>query len=166
MAENENISSSRMPTPNPALKRLEPLVGTWNMTGRTLDAKTDNITGWNTFEWLPGGFFMSSRGEINFNGTFISSLEIIGYDAASDTFPSTVYSNLDGTPAAYAWNVQGNIVTHSDPTSKYTGTLSADGNTLSGGWRLNPGEKAQEGSNYDAVMTRQIDFIHFNGAAT
>jgi hypothetical protein len=33
------------PTPDPALKRLERLVGTWELKGRTLDAKDDNISG-------------------------------------------------------------------------------------------------------------------------
>lgn len=140
--------------PNPALKRLDKLVGTWTMTGRTFDADHDNITGWNRFEWLPGGFFIESRGEINFNGTLFSSIEIIGYDPATDTFPSTVYSNFSGEPASYHWDVQGDTVTHWENTSKYTGKLSEDGKTLSGGWRANQGAALSEGSNYDAVMTR------------
>ena len=137
-----------------ALQRLEVLIGTWDMTGRTLDSDYDNITGWNTFEWLPGGFFMNSFGEINFKGELIQSTEIIGYDPANGAFSSQVYSNMGGEVLPYWWDVQGNLVTHWDPTSKYTGTLSADGNTLSGGWRPNPGEPGEEGSVYDAVMTR------------
>jgi hypothetical protein len=48
--------------PNPALKRLEVLVGTWDLRGRTLDTAEDNITGWVDFEWLQGGFFLEARG--------------------------------------------------------------------------------------------------------
>ena len=140
--------------PSPALKRLDGLIGTWEMTGRTLDSEADNITGWNTFEWLPGGFFLKSTGEINFNGVMIQSLEIIGYDPASRTFPSHVYSNLDGNVLPYTWDVQGGTVTHSDGTSTYTGTLNADGRTLSGGWRPKAGEKESPGNAYDAIMTR------------
>jgi hypothetical protein len=38
-------------------------------------------------------------------------------------------------------------------TSKYTGTLSPDGRTLTGGWRATS-PHAQPGSDYDALMTR------------
>lgn len=141
--------------PHPALQRLNVLIGTWDMKGHTLNSKEDNITGWNTFEWLPGGFFLKSTGEINFKGAIIQSTEIIGYDPATDTFPSKVYSNMDGNILPYSWNVQGNIVTHSDPTSQYTGTLSEDGKTLTGGWRANTGEEQSEENSYDAVMWRK-----------
>jgi hypothetical protein len=76
------------PKPDPAFKRLYVLVDTWEMKGRTLDSDEDNITGWNTFEWLPGGFFLKSTGEINFNGDIVQSLEIIAYDPSTQTFPS------------------------------------------------------------------------------
>ena len=61
---------------------------------------------------------------------------------------------MDGSVLPYSWDVQGNTVIHSDKSSKYTGTLSDDGKTLSGGWRPNKGEKEIPGNSYDAVMTR------------
>jgi len=140
--------------PGPALKHLDVLVGTWEMTGHTLDSEQENITGWNACEWLPGGFFLKSFGEINFNGAMVQSLEIIGYDPASKTFPSSVYSNLGGDVLTYSWDVQGSTVTHADESSKYTGTLSADGKTLSGGWRPKKGAKEIAENAYDAVMSR------------
>jgi len=92
---NANSEAPKQPpTPNPALRRLEKLVGTWDLKGRTPDSKDDNITGWNTFEWMPGGFFLKSSGEITFRGVKIQSLEIIAYDPASQTFPSSVYTNM------------------------------------------------------------------------
>jgi hypothetical protein len=84
----------------------------------------------------------------------VQSLELIAYDPMRQTFPSNVYSNLSAEVGRYHWNVLGNPVTHSEDTSKYTGTLSADGQTLMGGWRPNPGQAGDEGSAYDAVMTR------------
>jgi hypothetical protein len=140
--------------PDPALRRLQKLVGRWNLKGRTLDSKKDNITGWNTFEWLPGGFFLKSFGEINFKGSVVNALEIIAYDPKKKKFPSTVYSNLSGEVLAYEWNVQGNSVIHSGLGAKYTGTFSEDGNTLTGGWRPDKGTKDTEGNAYDVVMTK------------
>ena len=63
--------------PHPALKRLDVLIGKWDLKGRTLDADEDNISGWNIFEWLPGGFFLKSAGEINFKAVKFQTLEII-----------------------------------------------------------------------------------------
>src|SRR5262245_1171642 len=82
--------------PDPALRRLDILVGGWDLRGRTLDTAEDNITGWVHFEWLPGGFFLQAVGEINFKGNKVQSLEILAYDPETDTFPANVYSNIDG----------------------------------------------------------------------
>lgn len=155
MTDNNNTQAQQQPPkPNPALKKLDNLVGTWDIKGRTLDSKEDNISGWTTFEWMPGGFFLKSSGEINFKGFIIQSLEIIAYDPESQTFPSRVYSNMSGTVLPYEWDVQGNTVTHWLDVAKYTGTLSDDGNTLSGRWRPIEGNKSSDNVAYDAVMTR------------
>ena len=154
MPDDDLQAEDAVPQPDPALKALDVLIGTWDLKGRTLDSDKDNISGWNTFEWLPGGFFLKSIGEINFKGVLIQSLEIIGYDPESHTFPSHVYSNLDGNVLPYSWNIEGNTVTHSDKTSKYTGTISEDGQTLSGGWRPKKGEQESPENSYDAIMTR------------
>jgi uncharacterized protein DUF1579 len=151
MVEN---NSQQQPKPNPALKRLEKLVGKWELKGRTLGSKEDNITGWNTFEWMPGGFFLKSLGEINFKGFIIQSLEIIAYDPKKKTFPSSVYSNMSGDVLPYKWDVQGNTVIHSGLGATYTGTLSEYGTTLMGSWRPDKGTESTDGNAYDAVMTR------------
>src|SRR5215207_5909213 len=100
-----NPLTGQSPTPDPALKRFEALIGKWELKGRTLNAQEDDITGWNTFEWMPGGFFLKSEGEINFQGFVMQSLEIIGYDPKSKTFPSTVYSSMSGDIFLYEWDV-------------------------------------------------------------
>jgi hypothetical protein len=88
--KNMNKNSQQSPEPDPALKRLNILVGTWNIKGHTLDSKDNNVSARTTFEWLPGGFFLKQNFEADFVGMKIQSLEIIGYDPISDTFPSTV----------------------------------------------------------------------------
>ena len=154
MAGNDKAQPMQIPVPDPALKRLESLVGTWELRGRTLDSKVDDLSGWTTFEWMPGGFFLKVSGEIEFRGFKVQSLEMVAYDPKSQTFPSSVYSNMSGAVLAYQWEVQGNLVTHWMETAKYTGTISEDGNTLSGGWRPIEGKEGAENVAYDAVMTR------------
>jgi hypothetical protein len=149
-----NTQTEHFPKPHPALKRLERLLGTWNLKGRTLDSQDDNIRGQVTIEWLPGGFFLQQRGEMELMGFKGQSLEIVGYDPATNIFPSTVYSSMDGIPLPYYWDIQGNVVTHWTEGAKYTGTFSDDGNMLSGGWRPDKEDEATAGNAYDAVMIR------------
>ena len=152
--ENTDAQTQTPIKPDPALKRLKVLVGKWDLKGRTLDTAEDNITGWVNFEWLPGGFFLQANGEIDFMGTKIQSLEILGYDPETRIFIANVYSNMDGKVTQYYWDIQGNTVTHWTKGSKYKGILSADGNTLSGGWRPQEDSEGSRESTYDAVMTR------------
>jgi Protein of unknown function (DUF1579) len=140
------------PQPDPALRRLDRLAGTWDIKGRTLDAQVDNVSGRMTSEWIPGGYFLQQRSTIEFKGIHAESLEIIGYDPRSKTFPARVYSNMTGAPLAYQWDVQGDEVTHWTAAHKYTGKFSADGRTLAGGWRRADG--SADAASYDAVMTR------------
>ncbi len=144
----------QLPLPNFALKRLEKLVGVWDIKGRTFDSQEDNITGRVVIEWMPGGFFLEQRGEMEIQGFKAQSLEILSYDSSADNFPSQVYSSMSGTPVVYYWNVDGNRVTHWTKGSRYTGTFSEDGNILSGGWRPDKGIEQNAGNTYDAVMTR------------
>jgi hypothetical protein len=85
------------PGPDPALGRLDRFVGAWEVRGRTLDAEEDNVSGRLTFEWLPGGFFLEQRVQLNFMGLDIAALEVIGYEAATGRFPSTVFASMLGT---------------------------------------------------------------------
>ena len=62
MAQNnapspETAPQTGQPTqPDPALRRLDRLVGTWEIKGRTLGAAEDNIRGRVMIEWLAGGW--------------------------------------------------------------------------------------------------------------
>jgi Protein of unknown function (DUF1579) len=137
MAENPNL-----PQPDPALRRLDRFVGRWSMKGHVVGSDDENIIGEATFRWLPGGFFLEQHIELDFIGMKIDSVELIGYDAEADTFPSTVFSNLSPVPLPYTWQVQGDSVTitvsYPPLDATFTGSWREDG-TFSGHWRPNPG---------------------------
>jgi hypothetical protein len=99
------------------------------------------LRGSGIFRWLPGGFFLEQRGQIDFMGLQIESLELIGYDPETGTFPSTVYSNFSPEPLPYKWDVEDETVTisvsHGPLDATFTGSWGEDG-TFSGGWRPNP----------------------------
>jgi hypothetical protein len=154
---DQNGQGQGPPGPDPELKRLEFFVGTWNMRGRTLDSDEDNVSGQTTFEWLPGGFFLQQRVELNFAGYEIKGLEIIGYDPSTGNFPSTVYSSMIGVPIPYTYEVRGNDVTIRTELgggATFHGTLSEDGNSYSGGWRPDEGKEGAGNIAYDIWGTR------------
>ena len=140
------------PQPDPALRRLDRLVGSWAMEGNLVGSDEKSIKGETAFRWLPGGFFLEQRAHIDFAGLQIEALELIGYDAGTGTFPSTVYSNFSPDPLPYRWDVQGEAVTitvsYGPLDATFTGSWREDG-TFSGGWRPNPGADEAVSVPYD-----------------
>ena len=140
------------PGPDPALRKLDRFVGTWDVRGRTLGAEQEDVSGRLTFEWLPGGFFLQQRTELNFQSLEVRGLEIIGYDPKTGRFPSTVYSNLVGVPIPYEYDIQGHRVTIRTELAggaTYTGTWAEDGESMAGGWRPDPGKEGPGNVAYD-----------------
>ena len=152
MSSNEYEGAAQPPGPDPALQQLERFVGTWEVKGRTVGAEEDNVFGRLTFVWLPGGFFLQQRVQIDFMGLDVRGLEIIGHDPATGKFPSTVYSNLVGVPIPYEYDVQGDRVTIRTELAggaTFTGTWAEDGSSMSGGWRPDEGKEGPGNVAYD-----------------
>ena len=90
---------------------------------------------------------------MDFVGTDVDALELIGYDPENKTFPSTVYSNFSPTPLPYKWDAAGDTLTISvsygplDATFK--GAFSEDGDSFQGGWRPNPDADETVNAPYD-----------------
>jgi hypothetical protein len=151
-------AAAQLPTPDPALKRLDRFVGTWSMEGSLVGSDKRAITGQATYRWLPGRFFLEQRIDLDFMGLEIHSLELIGYDPVTDTFPSTVFSNLSPTPLPYRWEVEGDAVkiTVSYPPldATFTGRFGEGGETFGGGWRPNPGADETANVSYDITGRR------------
>jgi hypothetical protein len=150
----------QFPTPDAALRRLDRYVGRWSMEGHLVGSDDITIRGETTFRWLPGGFFLEQDFTMDFNGLQIYSLELIGYDPETGTFPSTVYSNIAPTPLPYRWEVDGDdvkiSVTYGVMDSTFHGRWADDGQSFSGGWRANPGADETVNVAYD-VGGRRLD---------
>jgi hypothetical protein len=156
VTENQDIPT--MPTPDPALSKLDRLVGTWRLSGHLVGSDEETITGEMTYRWLPGGFFFEQSGHIQFGPMRIESTELISYDPQTGTFPSLVFSNMAPTPLNYRWSIDGDDLTISvnegplDAT--YHGRFSDDANTFAGGWRPNPGADPMVNVAYDVAGSR------------
>jgi Protein of unknown function (DUF1579) len=156
MADDE--AQGQMPTPDPALRRLDRFVGTWSMEGHLVGSSENNIKGRATYRWLPGGFFLEQRIQLDFMGLQIDSQELIGYDPETGTFPSTVFSNMSPAPVPYRWKVDDDTVTisvsYGPLDATFTGAFSEDGQRFSGGWRPNPGADETVNVPYDIAGQR------------
>jgi hypothetical protein len=152
--EEKNIQKNNAPPPRPhaAMKRLDPLIGTWDIAGHANGAEGE-IYGRTNFEWIVSGFFMVQRFWMNFMGQKVQGIEVIGYDPTTKTFKSTVYSN-SGINGPYYWDVKENVISHWTEGSQFRGQLNADGNILSGGWKPDKGKESETNIAYEATMTR------------
>jgi hypothetical protein len=141
---DEGTTESQVPQPDPALRRLDFLVGRWSARGRFVGSDEDQISGAVEIEWLPGGFFLRQHAQLDFAGLYkVDALELIGYDPASDTFKSLAYSNMSPEPLPYEWDVREGTMTirvsHGPLDATFQGRVSDDGRSYTGSWRPNPG---------------------------
>jgi hypothetical protein len=136
------------PQPNPDLKNLDILVGTWEMSG--------DVHGQVTFEWMEGGFFLIQRVDLGpQDGQRIKGIEIIGHERPfgaepSEDIRSRFYSNM-GDTLDYVYELEGDNLTiwagEKGSPAYAKGTFSEDGNTGSGEW-------VYPGGGYRFTMTR------------
>jgi len=150
MAENDASYAPQQPQePNPDLKSLDKLVGTWKQSG--------GVEGEITYEWMEGGFFLIQRVDLDHSGHKIRGIEIIGHlqpfgEEPGKDIKSRFYSFLDGMTLDYVYEVAGDTLTiwggERGSPAYYQGKFSADGNTLTGGW-VYPG-----GGGYESTAIR------------
>jgi hypothetical protein len=164
-ADTRRAASESPPKPDAALKRLERLVGTWQLKGHPIGSDDYSITGRTTFKWLhegsvdgETGFFLQQDMDMDYAGKRITAHELIGYDPETKAFSSFVYSNMAPDPWPYRWDMQGDewtiSIKHGPMDAEFNGKLSPDGNSFSGGWRPRPGADEKINSAYDVEGTR------------
>ncbi len=132
------------PTLNPALKQLDVFVGKWTGEGQFLEGATgaENapIVAEETYEWLPGGFFLVYRGCSDFGKGKLEALRVIGYDASSMTYTMHAYDSI-GFERVYQGTVNGDVWHFKGEAERVTLTLSDDDKVVSTYWeRSNDGE--------------------------
>jgi hypothetical protein len=83
------------PTPSPQTQRLGALVGRWRSQGHVVGDPPVPITGTDTYQWLPGGFFLVHHVDVMLGDQRVQAIELIGeYDPGSDAFTARAYDNL------------------------------------------------------------------------
>jgi len=97
MADRPDRSAFGAPPPDPELKRLEPLLGTWTTQGHTQDSVLGPgvpVTSTETFRWLDGGYFLVQEYATTF-GDEPAQRGVVywGYDAEAGKFRVIFFSN-------------------------------------------------------------------------
>jgi len=133
LADNNNDRVPELPlTPHPALKRFEPLLGTWKNGGAA--------PGTSTFKMGLGGHYLIQEFETTTpNGRTLSGIEYITWDEDTKTFRSHLMAD-DGSNFSYTYQVDddGKCWTwFGDKGSDnfFEGRFSEDHKTLTGRWQ-------------------------------
>lgn len=139
---------SEAPQPNPDLKSLDRLVGTW--------AVSEEAEGTVRYEWTEGGFFLLQH--VDLGGS--RGLEVIGHESKYGENPgpdirSRYYGFSEGETLDYTYEIVDNTLTiwmgERGSPAYYEGTFSDDGDVLTGGWNY------PNGGGYRTVSTRVTD---------
>ena len=80
MVANDNTNTQQPSEPNPDLKNLDRLVGTWEVSG--------GAQGRVGFEWMEGGFFLIQHVDLEQYSQRIKGIEIIGHEQPFGSEPS------------------------------------------------------------------------------
>ncbi|MBM2620142.1 DUF1579 family protein [Actinoplanes sp. LDG1-06] len=124
------------PQPDPKLRQLDYLVGTWKMSGVTEEGPMGppaQMGGTETFEWLEGGFFLVHRWEGYIDGPMGKmpdvGFEFFDYDPESGKFRSHYFSSFGPyhpEQSHYVGEFDGDKLVLVGP-AKYVRELQADG---------------------------------------
>jgi hypothetical protein len=146
--------TSQSPESGAGHQRLNVFAGTWHTEGQQCEGPIGpaaNIRAVETYEWLPGEFFLVHRFEGRVGDGEAGCIEIIGYDAQSRSYPThTFYNNglanewqsheRDGSwTLAGDWQMPGKSV-----KVRCTTVFSDAGNTMRSKW-----EQSSDGSSWE-----------------
>lgn len=129
------------PRPGPEHARLEAFVGRWSTRGQVLpDASgaAAEIVGTDTYEWMPGRFFLLHRVDVRIGGESVEALEVIGWDAERGTYFMRSFDSQGNTGTMRA-SVRGGTWTFEGDTERFTGAFADGGATIAGRWERREG---------------------------
>ncbi|MGH3478274.1 MAG: DUF1579 family protein [Nocardioidaceae bacterium] len=131
--DDNDATEFDVPPPNPELKRLEPLVGTWTANDHTRDSVLGPgvpVTSRETFCWLDGGYFLVQTYEVVFGDEPAQTgVNYWMYDAERQRFRIIFFSNNGPYSDAgnqYAGEVADDKLTMAGP-ARFQYDLDADG---------------------------------------
>jgi hypothetical protein len=135
------------------------LIGNWKLTHSDLNTK-EEWAGHDTFEWLPGGRFLTFRHHEDGNDSVnegIDGVMVIGNEMGweetkpSETIVGHWFESSSGHRYKYIWEIKGDAIqfwlTSKQSGMFFKGAFSEDGDTIRGTWQW-------PGGGYHLVMRR------------
>ncbi|MBT1708216.1 DUF1579 family protein [Fulvivirgaceae bacterium PWU5] len=141
--------------PTAAHKLMSVLAGRWRTEGQTVatnDAPSMKIAGTDTYEWLPGGFFMVHHVDVRMGTDEAKTLEVIGYDVATNTYLTTFFDNL-GNTGSYRATLNQNVWTFQGAADR--ATLTIRDNMMKAHW-----ERTDDGVHWQDWMHITLTRVH------
>jgi len=126
---------------SPATIYHEPLdvfVGVWKTAGEEkggAERPSVKFTAEDTYEWLPGGYFLFHRFDADMPDGNVKGVEIIGYSTESQTFPMYSFDSLGNATVLQGKN-EGERWTILGESIRFTGSFSDNGKTFNGLWEM------------------------------
>jgi len=120
------------------IERLEPLVGRWRSSGRTVDGV--RIAGTDTYEWFPGGGFLVHHVDVRMGEDRVRVIEMIGDPdpSAGGRLRMRAFDNHGGYGEMSASVDEAGVWTFADETTRSTLTVDPDGNRMAARWERSP----------------------------
>jgi hypothetical protein len=150
------MESMQQPTPNPALRRLDALVGEWEMQASVGGQPTGR--GRTTFAWMEGGTFLVQHADADpalpntppewvANSPFPITM-LFGLDDSSENY-DMLYADARGVCRVYQMSLRDGVWTvwREAPGffQRFTSTFSDDGTTITGRW-----EGSRDGAHWES----------------
>lgn len=126
--------------PNPALKRLDVLVGKWQSEGETIASKNEpavKIKGTDSYEWFSGDYFLIHHADVSMGDEQVKVIEIIGsYDSSSQTYPMRSFDNQGNFQTMQASVDEHGVWKFTGEKIRTTLVVADDGKTMTAKWEL------------------------------
>lgn len=137
--------------PNATLQRLDAFTGKWKSEGETVATDTEpsiKISGTDSYEWLPGGFFMIHHVDVRMGEEQVNVIEMIGgHDSGDSSLPMRSFDHQGNFSVMHATVDDHGVWTFSDEFSRATLTFGDDGSTMQAHW-----ERRDERSDWQPWM--------------
>lgn len=146
MTDNDP-NQAKLAEPDVGVQRLQAFVGRWRAEGKSYAAgqvpanpRASSVqwTSDETYEWLPGGFFLLHRWDAMVGTFSFRGAEIIGYDPKQGRHFTQFFDNA-GHHSEYHLVVDGNTWTFSEATTRAVATFANDGDHIDFTWEWRNG---------------------------
>ena len=147
--------------PGPEHQKLAVFLGKWTFEGQSQTSPygpAGKLTSTESYEWVPGGFFMIHHWDALQGGAANKGVEILGYDAGSKAYTSRFFDNM-GNSGSVKLTLNGNTWTGTADSEvggkplKERGTITVAGNTINVKWEYST-DGSKWSTNFESKGTR------------